>query len=132
MEHYNLLVVQYLLFIISVLSHRYSFYLIANILHPLAKYTCLKYSVWFNTMSSRIDGIGICKCLTENAIFVCPSILLFHCMPWFFSGKWWHLTCVQHTSRLTHMQHMKYYSHACYYCEAHGVWVLCCYATHKI
>ena len=35
-------------------------------------------------------------------------------MPRFFSGKGWQLTCVQHTRRLTRVQHMKYYSHASY------------------
>ena len=33
-------------------------------------------------------------------------------MPWFFSGKGWQLTCVQHTRRLIRLQHTKYYSRA--------------------
>ena len=40
-------------------------------------------------------------------------------MPLFFSGKRWQLTCVQHTRRLTGVQHMKYYSCASYNCAAH-------------
>ena len=40
-------------------------------------------------------------------------------MPCFFSGKGWQLTCVQHTRRLTRMQHTKYYSHASYNRAAH-------------
>ena len=43
----------------------------------------------------------------------------FHCMPWFFSGKGWQLTCMQHTRRLTRVQHMKYYSCASYNRAAH-------------
>ena len=53
----------------------------------------------------------------------------FHCMPWFFSGKGWQLTCVQHTRRLTRVQHTKYYSHASYNRAAHEDGF---YAAHEI
>ena len=42
-------------------------------------------------------------------------------MPLFFPGKGWQLTCVQHTRRLTCVEHMNYYLRASYYCAAHVV-----------
>ena len=40
-------------------------------------------------------------------------------MPRFFSGKGWQLTYVQHTRRLTRVQHAKYHSCASYNRAAH-------------
>ena len=40
-------------------------------------------------------------------------------MPRFFPGKGWQLTCVQHTRRLTRVQHTKYYSCPSYNRAAH-------------
>ena len=69
-------------------------------------------------------GIGVCKYLTGyyflrvhvsyHVLLACHFIV---CLD--SSGKGWQLTCVQHTRRLTRVQHMKYYSRASYNRAAH-------------
>ena len=76
-------------------------------------------------MSSRVDWNRSTWILDRILSFSCPRVLShfvsvpFHCIPWFFSGKGWQLTCVQHTRRLTRVQHTKYYLCASYNRAAH-------------
>ena len=69
--------------------------------------SCLAFSlVWYNVIQSGLEDrrlFSSCPCVLSRFVSV-----LFHCMPWFFSGKGWQLTCMQHTRRLTHVQYTKY------------------------
>ena len=83
-------------------------------------------------VSSRVDW-NRSKLILDKCyffIFTCFSSVPFHCIPRFFPGKGWQLTCVQHTRRLTRVQHTKYYSHASYYHAAYKVWIM--YSTQNI
>ena len=76
-------------------------------------------------------GIGVHKYLTEcyflciHTFYSCFASVSFHCKPWFFSGKWWQLTYMQCTGRLTHVQHVKFNSCTSYYRATHEVWLVC-------
>ena len=98
--------------------------------------SCLVFS-WFNKNVIYVEwiGIGVRKYLTKY-FSSCPHVLscfagvFLHCMPWSFSGKRWLLTCIEHTRRLTHMQHTKHYLRASYYRTAHKLLLAC--STQKI
>ena len=63
--------------------------------------------------------------MSTRFIMFCWPGVFFCCMPWSFSDKRWLLTCMQHTRRLTHVQHMKHYSRASYYHAAHELLLAC-------
>ena len=60
-----------------------------------------------------------------STCFITLAGVLFHCMPWYFTGKRWLLICMQHTCRLSRVQHTKHYLRASYYRAAHKVLLAC-------
>ena len=89
------------------------------------------YRVWHSVGSIQCHPEWIRKGYINTQQNSCPHVLshfgsmLFRCIPWSFSGKGWLLTCIQHTRRLTRVQHTKYDLHASYYRTAHEVLLAC-------
>ena len=87
------------------------------------------YRVWHSVdsikMSSKMDiWQNIIFFMSTHFITFCWSDFL--CIPWSFPDKRWLLICMQHTRRLTSVQHTKHYSLASNYCAAHKLLLACC------